>query len=282
MSNYARHLNNLPVNPNIAAKVLALAEKQDFSYAAIEEVISRDPGLTTRILKIANSALYARQSTVTRLQSAITLLGINTIKNLVILVTGSSLFSRNLKSPFYSLFWRHSLATAFLARDLAGRSGVPEKAEEAFVAGLLHNIGQVALFLDGPAAYEELLARARREDRRIGSLEEEAYGTDHKRVGNEVLSLWSFPAVYRDAALEHGNDNVTSSHKQVVILVTVADFIASNWYFLADAPKPLGLVAPWISWLGQTEAGLEAWQAELRARLEADRFYAECQKLVRE
>jgi HD-like signal output (HDOD) protein len=281
MSSYARFLNSLPVNPSIAAKVLTMAERQDFSFSALEEVIMRDPGLTTRILKVANSAIYARQNKVTRLQSAITLLGVNTIKNLVILVTGSSLAGKNWSSPFYSLFWRQSLATAFLARDLATKAGGQGLAEESFVAGLLHNIGQVAIFLGGPTAYEALVERSRREDRRISELEREAYGTDHKEVGFEVLSQWSFPEVYSQTALEHGNDNVTSVHKQVVMLVTVADFIASNWFFPEETRKPLDLVAPQLSYLGMDAATIDEWQAGLRTKLEADGFYLECQNLIK-
>jgi HD-like signal output (HDOD) protein len=281
MSMYARLLNNLPVNPSIAAKILSMAGKQDFSFSALEEVIMRDPGLTAKILKIANSALYARQNKVTRLQAAITLLGINTIKNLVILVTGSSLFAKNWNSPFYTNFWRQSLATAFLARDLALKTNIQAYAEEAFVAGLLHNVGQVALFLHDPAAYEILLERSFHEDLRISRLERDSYGTDHKEVGNEVLSGWNFPEVFSHAALEHGNANVTSTHKQVVILVTIADFIASNWFFLADTPKPLSLVGSQLEYLGTDEATIGVWETDLRGRLEADPFYRECQNLIK-
>jgi HD-like signal output (HDOD) protein len=281
MSTYARLLNNLPVNPSIAAKVLEMAGNQDFSFSAIEEVIMRDPGLTTKVLRIANSALYARQNQVTRLQAAITLLGINTIKNLVILVTGSSLLSKNWKSPFYSAFWRQSLATAFIARELAAKTGIPAYAEEAFVAGLLHDVGQVALFLHEPAAYEALLARARAEGSDLCAFERLAYGADHKEVGSEVLTLWNFPAVYPHAALEHGNDNVTSTNKQVVVLVTAADFIASNWFVSEDAHRPLYSIDAHFRYLGADPDEIEDWQADLKGRLEADLFYLECQNLVK-
>jgi len=280
-STYARILGTLPVNPNIAAKVLTMASKQDFSFKTLEEVISRDPGLTARILKIANSALYARQNQVTRLQAAITLLGVNTIKNLVILLTGSSLNPRNWDSPFLALFWRHSLDSAFLAREISTQVGLQDLAEEAFVAALLHNVGQIAFFLKHGADYEALIEGARRGDRRISALERQAWGTDHKEIGREVLEGWNFPEVYSHAALEHGNENVTSTHKQVVVLVTIADFQASNWSFLAAAPKPLSLIASQLAYLGTDAATTEARQAGLRGRLEADPFYLECQNLIR-
>jgi HD-like signal output (HDOD) protein len=282
MSNYARHIHNLPVNPSIAAQVLGMAERQDFSFGALEKVIMPDPGLTAKILRIANSALYARPSKVTRLQNAITLLGVNTIKNLVILVTGSSLFKGHWESPFYALFWRHSLASAFLAKAFAARTGNPAVAEEAFVAGLLHNVGQVALFLDDPGRYEGLLARAKDEGARISDLEREAFATDHREIGSEVLKNWNFPAVYADAALEHGNDNITSNHKLVILLVSVADFIASNWFLVPENPIPYSRLEGALAYLGIPAVDVEVWQHEHRAVLEADPLYRECQNLITE
>jgi len=76
---YASYLKNVPVNPGIAAKVLEMVERQEYSFKNLEAIISADPGLTAKILKIANSAMYAQQNRVLKLQTAMTLLGINTI-----------------------------------------------------------------------------------------------------------------------------------------------------------------------------------------------------------
>ncbi len=282
MDTYAARLSKLPVNPSIAAKVLKMADSQDVSFGALEEVIMADPGLTARILRIANSALYARQTKVTRLQTAFTLLGTKTIRNLVILATGSSLFRRDLASSFYAYFWTHALATAFLARDLAARCGFGQHAEECFVAGLLHDVGQVAFLLESPKAYEALVLEARLKGRCVSELETEAYGTDHKRVGAEVLASWSFPAVYVDAALEHGSPNPASASKQVVATVTAADLVGANWAREPDPPRPLAGLAPFLGYLRLGADDLDAWQAETRSRLEKDPFYLGCRELITE
>ncbi|MBN2874740.1 MAG: HDOD domain-containing protein, partial [Spirochaetales bacterium] len=228
----------------------------------------------------ANSAMYARQNKVTRLQNAMTLLGINTIKNVVILVTGSSMFRQSAGSRFYTYFWRHSLATAFVSRDLSQRLGMESVSEEAFIAGLLHNIGQVALYLSGPAAYEALVGEVERDGRRFSELEEAAYGTTHRDVGGEVLALWNFPEMYSDCAREHGNANITSSWKKLVLVVSVAAFIAGNWFQFKDNPKEWALLNPLLVHLGLDTASLEAYQAEYRERIETDAFYKECQNLL--
>ncbi|MBN1241300.1 MAG: HDOD domain-containing protein [Spirochaetales bacterium] len=282
MDNYAARLSKLPVNPSIAAKVLGMADSQDVSFGALEELIKADPGLTARILRIANSALYARQTKVTRLQTAFTLLGTKTIRNLVILATGSSLFRRDLSSAFYAYFWTHSLATAFLARDLAARCGFPQHAEECFVAGLLHDIGQVAFLLDDPKTYDELLRKARLENRPISELERSSYGTDHKQVGAKVLASWSFPAVYVDTALEHGSVNAASASKQVVAAVTAADLVGSNWAREPDPPRPLASLTPFLDYLRINAEELDAWQSETRIRLDKDPFFLGCRELVTE
>jgi HD-like signal output (HDOD) protein len=274
--NYERFLNNLPVLPATAAKVLTLAESKDFSFNTLEETVMLDPSLTSKILRIANSAQFARQHEVTELRTAITLLGLNTIKNLVILLTGSGLFLKSRNSSFYSFFWKHSLLSAFLSRDLALKVGRKDKADQAFVAGLLHNIGQVAFYLADPARYEALLAASVREGRRISLLEEEEFGTDHKRVGYQVLLGWNFPAVYTDAALEHGNNNITSEHKQLIVLVSVADFVASNLDFLKDKPHPLTLLQPFLPFLGLNLAQLGEFQATCLDKLTKDRLFQEC------
>ncbi|MBU0928461.1 MAG: HDOD domain-containing protein [Spirochaetes bacterium] len=278
-SQYASYLKSLPVNPSIAAKVLEMVEKQEYSFKNLEDIISADPGLTAKILKIANSAMYARQNRVTKLQGAMTLLGINTIKNVVILVTGSSLFNQNTGSRFYASFWRHSLGTAFIARDLSVKlgAGFPE---EAFIAGLLHNIGQVALFLHGPARYEALADEATRNGLRFSELEAAAYGTTHRDIGSEILTKWHFPEVYSDCAKEHGNANITSSWKKVILVVSVSAFIAGNWFYFADDPKDWSLLDPLLIYLGLDAPWVEAYQAEYLERLQADKFYQECQNLI--
>lgn len=265
--------------PDVAAKVLNMADSKEASFQTLEDLIKVDPGLTSKILRIANSAMYARQKEVTQLHTAITLLGLKTIKNLVILATGASLFASVKTSPFYRFFWQHSIITAFLSRELAIKTGKRVFADEAFVAGLLHNIGQVALYFSDPENYEKLLIDARTNGNRISELEEVAYAVNHKTVGHHVLSAWNFPAVYADVAHEHGNNNITSQHKQVIILVSTADFLASNLSLLKDRPKDLNLLIPYLPFLGLGLDALATIQAEFMGQLSQDKLFLECQDL---
>lgn len=281
MDQYLRHMKALPVNPSIAAKVLVMLDRQDFSFKQLEEIISADPGLTAKILKIANSALYARQNQVTKLQTAITLLGINMIKNLVVLFTGAGLFSGYGKSRFCSLFWRHSLSTAFISKDLSLRYGLQMMAEEAFIAGLLHNVGQVALFMHDPAAYELILTAVLTEGGRFSAMELPKYGASHREVGGALLEQWLFPEIYSDCAKEHGESNIASRWKQLIQYVSVAAFIAGNWVYFEEEPKPYALLDPLLDTLGLDSQGIDTYQAEYQNVLKQDKFYQECQGLIK-
>uniref|UniRef100_A0A7C3IQF4 HDOD domain-containing protein n=1 Tax=Gracilinema caldarium TaxID=215591 RepID=A0A7C3IQF4_9SPIR len=279
---YLKGLKNLPINPAISSKVLEMIEKQDFSFKHLETLISADPGLTTKILRIANSALYARQNKITKLQTAISLLGLNTIKNLVILVTGTSLFKQHTGSWFYHLFWQHSLDTAFIAKDMAGNCGLPDQSEELFIAGLLHNVGQIPLYLHKPEAYDSIVKMVIQEGRRFSELEQNIYGTNHRDLGGLLLSQWNFPALFCDCAREHGNINITSSWKKQILIVSNASFIASNWSYFEKNPKDYQLLEAQLKQLGRDVASIRTYEGEYRSILARDSFYKECIQLVKE
>ena len=115
---YEKYLQNLPVMPSVAVQIINLTSgKTEISFKTLEETISRDPFLSSKILRVANSATYARQREITTIKAAITLLGFKTIRSLVILLGATSLFSRDAKTFFYQHFWKHSLLTAFIVLE---------------------------------------------------------------------------------------------------------------------------------------------------------------------
>ncbi|WP_304244051.1 HDOD domain-containing protein [Gracilinema caldarium] len=279
---YLKGLKNLPINPAISSKVLEMIEKKEFSFKHLESLISADPGLTTKILRIANSALYARQNKITKLQTAISMLGLNTIKNLVILVTGTSLFKQYTGSWFYNMFWHHSLDTAFIAKDMAGNCGLQDQAEELFIAGLLHNVGQIPLYLHKPETYDSLVKQVIQEERRFSELEQKVYGTTHRELGGLLLTQWSFPSLFCDCAREHGNINITSSWKKQILIVSNASFIASNWSYFEKKPKDFQLLEGQLRQLGRDIQNIRVYETQFRSILAQDPFYKECRELIRE
>lgn len=225
MKAYAKYIQTLPVMPDIAAKIVSIPEDNiNISFKDLEDLIKVDPGLTTKILKVANSAMYARQKEITSLQTAITMLGFKTIKSLVFLVSASNMFKGGKGKEFYQYFWQHSIFTAFIAQNIASRTGVKRLTDETFLAGLLHDIGRAAMYQSDPEVY--MAIRNEDEERRI-------FGADHKEIGEAILEEWNFPGIYVDTAREHNSLNITSQHKTIILIVSAADLMSGHY---TDSP----------------------------------------------
>jgi HD-like signal output (HDOD) protein len=262
-------IKDLPVMPEIAAKIMNMSEERlDLSFKDLESIIKVDPGLTAKILKIANSALYARQREINSLQTAITLLGFKNIRNLVLLVSATRMFPRLQKSRFHAQFWKHSILSAFMAREVAGRCGRKDALEEAFLSGLLHDVGQAVLFNAEPEQYERVLEAEKLGAMLVETIEEQLLGVNHRVIGGDVLARWNFPELYVDVALEHESFNIASSHKSLVILVSVGCLVAEKIVDGAlSEPKrevflklsPYTCIAP-----SEIDGPLDSWHAGLK------------------
>jgi len=273
---YLDRVKDLPVMPEVAAKVLNFTEsKTEMSFKQLESIIKVDPGLTVKILKIANSALYARQREIKSLQMAITLLGFKNIKSLVLLITASSLFPRIRSSGFYAAYWKHSILSAFLSRSIAARCGRNDMAEDAFIGGLLHDIGQAILFNASPEEYAKALEAERLGALLLETIEEQMFGTTHKEIGGALLGKWNFPQLYADVALEHESLNVTSPHKSLVILVSVACILSEKVEGDAVPPLKQELLAQLLPYTCVPAAEAEALASGFAAEISRDPLYRE-------
>jgi len=272
------HVKDLPVMPAVAARVMNLKEGgKEISFKELEGIIKLDPGLTAKILKIANSALYARQREITSLQMAITLLGFNNIKSLVLLLTASAMFPRLGKSSFHAGFWRHSILSAFLSRSIALRCAKGAGAEEAFIAGLLHDIGQAVLYNSSPEQYARALDAEKLGALALETIEDQMFGTNHRLIGGAVLRKWNFPDLYADVAEEHESLNITSPHKTTVIMVSAACLISEKIVDRSPAPLKDDLLAKLLPYTCLAGTDPDALVQSYGAELSQDPLYREYQ-----
>ena len=278
MTDFDKYMQDLPVIPDVAAKIMGITEdKIEISFRELENIIKIDPGLSAKILKIANSALYARQKEIKSLQVAITLLGFKNIKSIVMLVSASNLFPDSQTKDFYGYYWKHSIITAFLARDIAKKYGNKPLADEAFVAGLLHDIGQVVLFNADNDNYRMILDKKELGHKQTTSLEEKYFGINHKELGKKVLGKWNFPDIFISSALEHGSLNIASPHKTLILIVSVADIISSLLEHPAeDKEEQLKSFLPAAN---LTTSQLNYFKTEYLQELSKDSLFAECKAL---
>ncbi len=280
MTDYSAYLKNLPIMPDIAARVINMAgDSKEIDFRDLEEVIKLDPGLASKVLKVANSSMYARQREIANLQSAISMLGFKNIRNLVVLVTASSLFKEDSESFFLSSFWKHGIITAFVSNYLAERVNRQNMREEAFLAGLLSNIGQVALYVSDRAEYQGLYRSSLAERTPLAELEGSRFGTNHREVGSILLKRWNFPEIYCDVAREKNQRNITSAHKLLIIIVSIGSFLAANIAHYSDRPQALEHIRHYLPFIGLTMGGLERLEASVLENLNSDSLYNEIKGL---
>jgi putative nucleotidyltransferase with HDIG domain len=277
---FEKYLKTMPIMPDVATKILSIAEdKLDISFKELEGIIKVDPSLTAKVLKIANSAMYARQREIKSLQMAITLLGFKNLKSLVLLVTASGTLARERNDSFYQYFWKHSILTAFLARHMAIRCNRKDATEDCFVAGLLHDIGQVAFYNAGKERYQPVVAALVGGKTRVEQIEHGIYGTDHREIGASLLKQWSFPDLYVDTAREHQSLNITSPHKATIFIVSAADLVEQLIRVGVLDGDSDRLLAELIERTELTDKDIEYYKSSFMGDMRTDPLFLECRSL---
>lgn len=202
--------NNLeiPTIPVVASKALRAMQDPDISGASIAQIISQDQGLTARILKVANSALYSLTREVRNLQQAAMVLGFTTLKNLVISVSCRLIYKRF--GPMERDLWHHSVGTAVAAHLLAMEKDIPDK-DEAYVAGLMHDVGKVIMNNGARERFSEAAFLCRDGDMHSCDAEHRVFGFSHVDVGSILVERWELPRALGHAVFLHHDVGLAES-----------------------------------------------------------------------
>jgi putative nucleotidyltransferase with HDIG domain len=215
-----------------AIKVLRTCNDPAACANDVNRVISLDPVLTGRVLQLINSAYYSLPSKVNSLTRAIILLGINTVKNVVLSFAIFQSFSQrdSFRAFTADQFWTHSLCTAAAAKLLAAGHGVPPaEREEFFVAGLMHDIGKIPLNHLYPDAYREAVAIAQDSGRGMRYEENAGIGVDHCRVGHMIARKWQLsPALTAALSEHHSHSEGEAAGFDLADAVALADALAHH------------------------------------------------------
>lgn len=166
------------------------------------KTIMADQSLAARVLKLSNSSFYGRAKEIYTLREAIILLGFKTLRSLVVASSTHSLYQGVGDGRFRDYLWEHTLAAAIASRLIAQAVNHPGY-EEAFIAGLMHDIGKLVLMQKMPDQYQAVLVAADETGRAHADLEREKLGFDHSEVGRLLLQKWAFPRLLVQAVAEH-------------------------------------------------------------------------------
>lgn len=226
------YIDKMPPLPTSVGKVLEICQKPNAQPNDLNKVISLDPVLLARVMKLINSAYYGLNQEVTSLVRAIIMLGLNTIKNLALstAVLGS-LNTAHTKNAVLNLdgFWLHSLCVGVMAKHLARMRNVPVQEQETyFFCGLLHDIGKVPLNNRVPEDY--LLALGASSELRIPLVQAEGQTLEftHSDAGGLIIDAWKLSDDIKDVvAFHHTPLEYQGGHRDLVFTVMVADYFAN-------------------------------------------------------
>lgn len=198
-----RAVDALPSPPPVAVTILSsVHESSDF--AEVAALTASDPALTLKVLKLANSSAYNRQGRIASLDKALVVVGVAALKSILLgtFIRGKLLADRSPSDPIILDFWKHSLGCAVTAQLLAERLA-PELREDAFVAGMIHDLGKAALLVARSEAYERVLDYAARTGEDLSECERVAFGADHGLAGKWLAESWGLPPMLVDAVWLH-------------------------------------------------------------------------------
>jgi two-component system, cell cycle response regulator len=252
---------DLPTLPIIASQLLTLTASEETTLTDIANLISQDMALSAKILRVANSSFYSFPQQISSINQAVSILGINAVRSLVLSFSFLSMESRKKSSLFdFHLFWEHALVCAVAAKLVMEQVGGTD-GEEAFISGLLQNIGQLVLATTLSDQYEKVLNRLHTGDITVDvsdnqeeNIELEVIGCTHSVIGHAVAKSWSFPErLLLPMRYHHRPDTYQGpeQHRKNVMAVYLADLLSKIFYtddpakyhkqFRAEAKRLLGL-----------------------------------------
>lgn len=195
----------IPSPPKLYLELLEELRLREPSTAKVGQIVAQDPAMCGKLLQLANSAFFGLPRRVTNPTEAAFYLGLETIKALVLSLQIFALFERvKVKDFSYTELWDHSLATGSLAQSIAtAEKAPPPLVEQAFTAGLLHDIGKLLLVNGVPHRYQKVLAQQREKHWSCWQAEREAFATSHAEVGGYLLGLWGLPNDLVEAVAYH-------------------------------------------------------------------------------
>jgi putative nucleotidyltransferase with HDIG domain len=225
------YIKNMPSLPTTVSKVLEVCNNPQTSPADLNHVISLDPVLVGRVLKLINSAYYGLGQQVTNLVRAIIMLGINTVKNLALSTAVMSSLSskKDIKGLDMDGFWRHSLCVGVSSKILARKRGIDSKlTEEYFAAGLLHDIGKIPLNAILSREYMLTVSAADRERISLYRSEENTLGMNHSAAGASIVNAWKLDGPVGDSIIHHHDYlEYPGNFKDILYSVVVSNWFAS-------------------------------------------------------
>ncbi len=225
-----KDISHIATLPEVTMKIIQLVEDPDSTAQDLNKVITNDPALGARILKVVNSAFYGLPGQIGSINRAIVLLGLNAVKNIAIAASLAKLFRGGKIAPTFDAreLWVHSIATATATRLLSNRCGLGLP-DEAFLAGLIHDIGIMVEVQARRPQFIEALEMIQTQGVSLREAEFARLGATHEMFGAGLCKLWKFPVSFQYVTgFHHHPLDLAERNRALTCLVHVADHIAAR------------------------------------------------------
>lgn len=269
LQSLATQMRSIPSLPELYTEIVEELQNENASMRRIGQIISKDVGMTAKILQLVNSAFFGLRRHVSNPAQAVSLLGLETIKALVLSIHVLSQFDRANAGGFcVDRFWKHSVRTGVLASRIAKECGLDAKgADYAMTAGLLHDTGKLVLAASLPERYREVLESADAQGIAEWEAEDQSLGASHAELGAYLLGLWALPNTIVEAlAFHHCPSNCLENAFSPLTAVHVANVLEHEEH--AEDKGAGHLDADYLSRIGVADR-LAAWRDICREVVQA-------------
>jgi diguanylate cyclase (GGDEF)-like protein len=230
--------DELPTLPIVASKIITLTAREDTTLSDIANLVSTDTALSVKILKVANSAFYSFAQQISSINQAVSILGINAVRSLVLSFSFLSLRAGKKKVQFdFEQFWKNSLAGAVASKLILERVKGADT-EEIFICGLLQNLGELILARTFPEEYDKIIAKVNEHQHDALNVQEDTFGTTHPTIGYEVAKKWGFPEVLLLPILYHHDPLSYKGDNEKIAVTCKASYLSDLLISILYSNKP--------------------------------------------
>ncbi len=224
------NIRNLPTPPIVFEQIQKVLNEPDTSVGDVASILSEDPAMSVKVLKLTNSAFYGLQREVDSVKHAVMIIGLEAVKNLVLSASVLNMFKADQSNKeYHEVFWRHSLSTAFASRIIAKRfqKGKVFNPDPAFSAGLIHDIGKIVVCCFLPDEFKTIQDKMQKDPSASEyDAEKSVLGFAHCQIGKELSTQWKLPIRMADAIGFHHNPNDPNDSQDLAYLLGLADYVA--------------------------------------------------------
>jgi len=221
-----KRLKDLPTLPTILMQCNKMLKNPNVSATELAKAIKSDPSISSKVLRLVNSAFYGLSGKISSVSQAIVILGFNTVRNIFLSVSVFELLPKNEDFGGFQIskFWEHSIGCAVISKIFGQRLGMKDP-EEVFTAGLLHDVGKVVIAKLFREDFSTILKTTHKEKVLFLDAEQEVLGITHYKIGELIAKDWKLPSTLTETICFHHGCTGKINHPKLVAIIHLADII---------------------------------------------------------